>query len=124
MSFQLLNRILLTLGTERILLMCTYNQNNDVEVMEALEKLMKKDFLHVISLNPFTEDETMELLHKYLPELNGDEQKLRSIYQMTDGNAFFLMELVNLIRKGYTWKIQEDQQRNKGKAGRPAGDGK
>ena len=51
--------------------MCTYNQNNDVEVMESLEKLMKKDYLHVISLNPFTEEETMELLHKYLPELNG-----------------------------------------------------
>ena len=99
MSFQLLNRILLTLGTERILLMCTYNQNNDVEVMESLEKLMKKDYLHVISLNPFTEEETMELLHKYLPELNGDEQKLRSIFQMTDGNAFFLMELVNLIKE-------------------------
>lgn len=111
MSFQLLNRILLTLGTERILLMCTYNQNNDVEVMEALEKLMKKDFLHVISLNPFTEDETMELLHKYLPELNGDEQKLRSIYQMTDGNAFFLMELVNLIKeKGYT--LEKSQKTN------------
>ena len=111
MSFQLLNRILLTLGTERILLMCTYNQNNDVEVMESLEKLMKKDYLHVISLNPFTEEETMELLHKYLPELNGDEQKLRSIFQMTDGNAFFLMELVNLIKeKGYT--LEKSQKTN------------
>ena len=111
MSFQLLNRILLTLGTERILLMCTYNQNNDVEVMESLEKLMKKDYLHVISLNPFTEEETMELLRKYLPELNGDEQKQRSIYQMTDGNAFFLMELVSLIKeKGYT--LEKSQKTN------------
>ena len=111
MSFQLLNRILLTLGTERILLMCTYNQNNDVEVMESLEKLMKKDYLHVISLNPFTEEETMELLRKYLPELNGDEKKFRSIFQMTDGNAFFLMELVNLIKeKGYT--LEKSQKTN------------
>lgn len=108
MSFQLLNRILLTLGTERILLMCTYNQNNDVEVMESLEKLMKKDCLSVISLMPFTEDETEELLHKHLPELAGEPQKRKSIYQMTDGNAFFLMELINLIKeKGYTLEISQ-----------------
>ena len=106
MSFQLLNRILLTIGTDKILLMCTYNQDNDTEVMEALEKLVKNDCLQVINLHSFTREETEELLHRHLPQLDREEKKKEEIYRMTDGNAFFLMELMNLIKeKGYTLEI-------------------
>lgn len=106
MSFQLLNRVLLTMGTDRILLMCTYSQDSDTKVMESLEKLMKKDCLQVIALNSFTKKETDELLHRYLPQLDKEEEKRENIYRMTDGNAFFLMELMNLIKeKGYTLEI-------------------
>lgn len=106
MSFQLLNRILLTIGTDKVLFMCTYDQNCDAQVMESLEKLTKKGCLQVINVNSFTKNETDELLHRYLPELDKEEEKRENIYQMTDGNAFFLMELINLIReKGYTLEI-------------------
>lgn len=106
MSFQLLNRILLTIGTDKVLLMCTYSQSSDTEIMEALEKLTRKDCLQVIKLQSFNRDETNEILHKYLPQLDKEEEKKENIYQMTDGNAFFLMELMNLIReKGYTLEI-------------------
>ena len=111
MSFQLLNRILLMLGTEHILLICTYNQAFDIEVMEALEKLMKKDYLDVIQLNPFTKDETKEILNKFLPQFKNDIFKFNSVYQMTDGNAFFLMELINSIKeKGFT--LEKSQKTN------------
>ena len=92
MSFQLLNRILLTIGTDKILLMCTYSQSSDTEIMEALEKLTRKDCLQVIKLQSFNRDETNEILHKYLPQLDKEEEKKENIYQMTDGNAFFLRE--------------------------------
>lgn len=106
MSFQLLNRILLTVGTDKILFMCTFNQDNDTEVMEALEKLVKNDCLQVINLHSFTREETNELLHRHLPQLDYEVEKKEDIYQMTDGNAFFLMELINLIKeKGYTLEI-------------------
>lgn len=106
MSFQLLNRILLTIGTDRILLMCTYSQSNDTEIMEALEKLTRKDCLQVMKLQSFSREETNEILHKYLPQLDKENEKRENIYQMTDGNAFFLMELINLIReKGYTLEM-------------------
>ena len=106
MSFQLLNRILLTIGTDKVLLMCTYSQSSDTEIMEALEKLTRKDCLQVIKLQSFSREETNEILHKYLPQLDKEDKKKENIYQMTDGNAFFLMELINLIReKGYTLEI-------------------
>ncbi len=106
MSFQLLNRVMLTFGTEKVLLLCAYNQNYDAKVMEALEKLMKKGWLEVIHIQSFTREQTNELLHKYLPQLDREDEKRENIYQMTDGNAFFLLEMINLIReKGYTLEI-------------------
>ena len=68
MSFQLLNRLLLTLGTEKILFICTYNQNSDQEVIEAMEKLIRQDLLTTFSIEPFTKQETEELLHRHLPQ--------------------------------------------------------
>ncbi len=106
MSFQLLNRLLLTVGTDKILVICTYDQNCDQEIMEALERLIRQDLLRIIPLEPFTKQETWELLHRFLPQLDGEEKKREQIYEMTDGNAFFLMEMINYIKeKGFTLEI-------------------
>ena len=106
MSFQLLNRLLLTLGTEKILFICTYNQNSDQEVIEAMEKLIRQDLLTTFSIEPFTKQETEELLHRHLPQLDEENEKKEQIYEMTEGNAFFLMEMINYIKeKGFTLEI-------------------
>lgn len=103
MSFQLLNRLLFTMDPERLLVMCTCSRNREPEVLEAFEPLIKRDGVMMISLQPFTREETNEMLHKFVPELDSDPDKQNSIYEATEGNAFFLKELVNLIReKGYT----------------------
>ncbi|MEG1144117.1 MAG: tetratricopeptide repeat protein [Clostridium sp.] len=103
MSIQLLSRLLFTIEPEKLLVICTYSRNYEAEVMEGLEPLIKKDCVNVISLQPFTKEETNELLHKILPELDAEPEKQNNIYEATEGNAFFLKELVNLIReKGYT----------------------
>ncbi len=106
LSFQLLNRLLLTVGTEKILVICTYNQNSDQEVMEALEKLIRQDLLKIITIEPFTKQETDELLHRHLPQLDQEKEKREQIYEMTEGNAFFLIEMINYIKeKGFTLEI-------------------
>lgn len=103
MSFQLFKRLLFSIGPDRLLVFCTYNRVSDAEVVEALEPLIRRDCVMMLSLQPFTEDETGEILHKFLPELDKDPEKRKSIFEATDGNAFFLKELINLIReKGYT----------------------
>ena len=106
MSFQLLNRLLLTVGTDKILVICTYDQNSDQEIMEAMEKLIRQDLLRIIYLEPFTKQETEELLHRFLPQLDGEKKKRDQIYEMSEGNAFFLMEMINYIKeKGFTLEI-------------------
>ena len=106
MSFQLLNRLLLTVGTDKILVICTYDQNSDQEIMEAMEKLIRQDLLRIIYLEPFTKQETEELLHRFLPHLDGEKKKRDQIYEMSEGNAFFLMEMINYIKeKGFTLEM-------------------
>ena len=106
MSFQLLNRLLLTVGTDKILVICTYDQNSDQEIMEAMEKLIRQDLLRIIYLEPFTKQETEELLHRFLPQLDGEKKKRDQIYEMSEGNAFFLMEMINYIKeKGFTLEM-------------------
>lgn len=104
MSFQLLTRLLLTVGTENILFICTYDKNSDQAVTEAFERLIRQDLIRILVIEPFTRLETEELLHKYLPQL--DQEEKDKIYEMSEGNGFFLMEMINLIKeKGFTLEI-------------------
>lgn len=103
MSCQLLNRLLLLLGREKILLLCSMSREGEDKAMAALEPLILKDSVEILNLEPFSKEETDELIRKCLPELAFEEEKKAEIYRATDGNAFFLKELLNLIReKGYT----------------------
>lgn len=103
MSCQLLNRLLLLLGREKLLLLCSMSREGEDKAMAALEPLILKDSVEILNLEPFSKEETDELIRKCLPELAFEEEKKAEIYRATDGNAFFLKELLNLIReKGYT----------------------
>ncbi|CCY82193.1 dNA-binding transcriptional activator of the SARP family [Clostridium sp. CAG:149] len=103
MSCQLLNRLLHLLGREKLLLLCSMSREEEARAMGALEPVLLRDGVEILRLSPFTREETDELIRKYLPELSGEEEKKAEIYRATDGNAFFLKELLNLIReKGYT----------------------
>lgn len=103
MSFQLMCRLQFMLPPDSLLTICTYNRSSEAEVMEALEPLVRRDFVRLISLQPFTKEETDEILHKSLPELDTEPEKRQKLYELTDGNAFFLTEMINIIReKGYT----------------------
>jgi len=103
MSGQLLNRVLLRLGRERLLLLCSMSREGEAKALESLEPLLLRDQARILRLEPFTREETDELIRKALPELSAEEEKKAEIYRATDGNAFFLRELLTLIReKGYT----------------------
>ena len=103
MSGQLLNRVLLRLGRERLLLLCSMSREGEGRTLESLEPLLLKAQVTILRLEPFTREETDELIRKTLPDLASEEEKKAEIYRATDGNAFFLRELLTLIReKGYT----------------------
>lgn len=103
MSFRLLNRLVLNLGKEGIFVLCTFRNNFENELIEALDPLFTRDWVQIIELECFHEEDTIRIIQQFLPEIGQEEEKCREIYHLSEGNAFFLMESINLIReKGYT----------------------
>lgn len=103
MSLQLLNRLAGGSFGDRLLFLCTCGEKEELDVMTALEMLVRKDKVETVALHPFTKEETEDILHRLLPELDADAERRQSVFKMTEGNAFFLKEMINLIRKkGFT----------------------
>ena len=75
MSFQLMCRLQFMLEPDVLLTICTYNRSGEAEVTEALEPLVRRDSVKLIALQPFTKEETDEILHKSLPELDTEPEK-------------------------------------------------
>ncbi|MGL4607263.1 MAG: AAA family ATPase [Eubacteriaceae bacterium] len=108
MSYQLLNRVILTFGLKKVFLIFAFPKNFESEIYEALDPLFYRDLIKSISVEGFTRSETNEIIDLYLPELKDEIKKKDQIYEMTEGNAFFLMELGNLIKeKGYTLELSK-----------------
>lgn len=106
MSFQLLNRLLLTFGLKKVILICNFRGTYEGKIMEALDPLFYRDRIKVMPIKSFTKEETEEIIEEFLPQLKNAADKKNRIYEMTEGNAFFLMELGNLIKeKGYTLEL-------------------
>ncbi|MEG0379844.1 MAG: histidine kinase, partial [Eubacterium sp.] len=107
-SSQLLNRIILTCGPENTMLLCTMRINYEAAVMEALEPIVMKDWIRTIYLSPFSRAAVMEIIDQFCPDLTAEAGKKNSIYQMTWGSPFFLMEMIRIIReKGYTLEMSQ-----------------
>lgn len=107
-SCQLLNRIFLTLGADRLLVLGTCTSYHNQKITEALSPLFHKGWLSILSLSCFTHDETLAILKAMLPDIAQDTTKCDELYTFTSGNAFFLYECISLIKeKGYTLELSQ-----------------
>ena len=67
MSLQLLNRLLGSASGAGTAVLCTCSKNGEMDVMTSLEPLVREDRITVVRLEPFTEEETEEILRRELP---------------------------------------------------------
>lgn len=102
-SLQLLVRMVRSVDPGKLKVICSYERVYETDVMRQLELLVREDRIRFIELQPFSEEETVNILKESLPELREQSEDLHRIYEMTEGNAFFLKEMVSIIReKGFT----------------------
>ena len=102
LSFRLLVKLVQGVPAENFMLLASC-ENSSGTVMQQLEPLVRDDRLKFMELHSFTAQETDEFLHRMLPDLDDEPEKRRELYEMSDGNAFFLNEMVKIIReKGFT----------------------
>ena len=102
-SFQLLVRLVRSISPDRLKVICTYQGSYEAAVMHQLEVLVREDRIRFIALQPFSQEETEKILLRALPEMESRPEERQEIYELTEGNAFFLKEMIAIIReKGFT----------------------
>lgn len=107
-SCQYLNQLFLNDRTGQLLLLGTCEKLERDQLTQRFSPLMRREKLQALVLQPFTREEAREILRRQLPELKNDEEKLDTLYSLSDGNAFLLNEMILLIQeKGYTLEKSE-----------------
>ena len=83
------NRVLLRLGREKLLLLCSMSREGEAKALESLGPCFLKDQAKVLRLEPFTREETDELIRKTLPELVSRRKKRRRFTELQMETHFF-----------------------------------
>lgn len=106
MSLMLLNSIIYKLGNTNVLLITSYRNDYEESVSKFTVPLISKGFVTEIKLNRFTKDEVKEIITHQLPNIKDLSSTLERVYNDTEGNALFLIELLKTIKeKGYTSEL-------------------
>lgn len=96
LSLSLLSSILLR--NKNILLIGTC-RNEDYEKIDSLVAMLGcRNLIEIIELKRFTRKEVEEFTFRYLEDKNIDKNIKEKIYKETDGNTFFLIEYLNMLK--------------------------
>ena len=97
LSRQLLQRLLLELGDDRFCFIGTYRSIFEGKNLDFLRRAERNSRVMFLTLQPFTRDESEEIVRAELPVGTADILT-EEIYRRTEGNAFFLMDLLSMVR--------------------------
>jgi DNA-binding SARP family transcriptional activator/predicted ATPase len=98
-SIGLLSFILRHQGQNRMMLVGTCRNGHDKRMEQFIIHMVKDQLLDKISLIRFTKEEVADFIEKALPGRQIENEIKERIYQETEGNAFFLMELLNTVKE-------------------------
>ena len=103
MSLQLLNRLLGSASGAGTAVLCTCSKNGEMDVMTSLEPWCGRTGSPWSAWSHLQRKRQRRSCGGSVPDVAKEAGKCRSIYKTTEGNAFFLREMINLIRKkGFT----------------------
>ncbi|MGM0438085.1 MAG: AAA family ATPase [Bacillota bacterium] len=85
------NRNIMVLGTTRL------NMRNDI--LNEFSALKNHNYLKEIKLPRLNYDQVKTFVDKTLPDYNFNEKIYQNIYEETEGNTFFLVELLRLFKE-------------------------
>ena len=101
-SYRLLLKLLQSLDATQLRLICTYQGQEEAKVVRQLERPVREDRVRFLALKPFSRAESDRIVLRVFPEFREAPERLAALYEMTEGNAFFLQEMIALIReKGF-----------------------
>jgi DNA-binding SARP family transcriptional activator/predicted ATPase len=99
MSLSLINSILLHQRTSRIFVIITCRTGYSEKLNEFMISSIKHNKLEKIDLTPFSKYEVEEFIQMSFPQISWNEKLYERIYKETEGNAFFLTEMLKGIKE-------------------------
>ncbi|MBB6217552.1 DNA-binding SARP family transcriptional activator [Anaerosolibacter carboniphilus] len=98
-SIGLLSFVLRHQGQNRIMLVGTCRNGHDKRIEQFVTNMVKDQLLDKIELTRFTKEEVADFIEKALPGREIEKEIKERIYHETEGNAFFLIELLKTMEE-------------------------
>lgn len=106
MSKILLLNIITHFKNNNIILIGAYRDDYENNLSKFITPLLNRDLIIKIMLKRFSFDDVKNIVSDYLPHMESNSDFLSNIYNDTEGNALFLIELLKVIQeKGYTKEL-------------------
>jgi len=100
MSLTLLSSLILR--NKNVILIGTCRNTARKRIEDFITTMRFKDILDIIELKRFSSKEVFKFIVEYIPDIPIDENTKNKIFMETEGNPFFLIEFLNMIKeKGY-----------------------
>ncbi len=99
MSLSLLSNILLHDQNKNIFFIGTMRNSYDEDIDKFLINMFKYNLIQKVEVERFNRDEVNEFIEKILPDYLIEETLKEKVYRETEGNTFFLIEILNNIKK-------------------------
>ncbi|WP_132244680.1 tetratricopeptide repeat protein [Marinisporobacter balticus] len=110
LSIALVGSILLRVHNN-ICFIVTCRNGYKERISELITSAIRYNKLEKITLNQFTKSQVQEFVQMGLPKYSWNEKLYDRIYKETEGNAFFLREVLNSIKeKGYITQMSAKMQ--------------
>lgn len=98
-SIRLLGFVLRRLGDSGIMMIATCRNSYEKGLEQFITAMVKEGLLEKLILRRFSKDEVEEFIEKLLPRQALTKDMKERIYEETEGNAFFLMELLKTVKE-------------------------
>lgn len=86
-------------------LVLTKHLNSNSHLDQFFNHLISRKRIDFLKINNLSEKESMAYLKQKLDHLNYDKDEYNKIYQISEGNPFFLSEYTNLLLKGQKFTL-------------------
>ena len=98
-SIRLMSFVLRRLGGSGIMLVATCRNSYEKRVEQFTAAMVKEGLVEKFVLSRFTKDEVEAFINELLPKQQLSKAMKERIYEETEGNTFFLMELINTLKE-------------------------
>ncbi len=98
-SIRLLSSVLRRLGGSGVMMVATCRNSYEKSTEQFIAAMVKDGLVEKLVLSRFTRDEVEGFIKELLPQQQLSQEMKERIFEETEGNAFFLIELLNTVKE-------------------------